>query len=312
MDEQSQRGAARPQRQAAALELRAAALAREVIPVLSEAGIRAIVLKGPAIRQWLYAPSEPRASADLDVLVAPNEFERTEGILRELGFVAETTGWSTEAHGLSRPDGGAVDLHRSLPMVGAEPETTWRLLSANTAPLRVAGVETECLSIPARALHLSLHAAQHPEQQRPQEDLERGLAILDIPTWRKAATVAQELRATAPFAAGLRRTERGSEVAAALGLPESGGSGSTLGLTGPAATLEGISRAGGLRERLRLAAWHAAPPPAYLRSWSPLARRGRAGLVLAYLMRPFVLIGRLVPAGRDYLKARRALGRGRK
>ena len=302
----------RPGRQAAALELRAAALVREVIPALAEAGVRAIVLKGPAIRQWLYPPSEPRAAVDLDILVAPSDFERTEDILRDLGFAAEMTGWSTEAHGLSRPDGGAIDLHRSLPTVGAEPETAWKLLSANTAPLLVAGIETECLAIPARALHLSLHAAQHPEQRRPEEDLERGLAILDIPTWREAATLAQELRATAPFAAGLRRTERGSEVAAALGLPASGGSGSTLGLRGPVVTLAGISRAGGWRERLRLAAWHAAPPPAYLRSWSRLARHGRLGLALAYLLRPFVLVSRLLPAGRDYLRARRALGRARK
>ena len=298
-------------RQEAALELRTAALAREVIPLLADAGVRPIVLKGPAIRQWLYERSEQRGSVDLDLLVAPSDFERAERILRDAGFDAEAHGWSTDAHGLRRPSGEAVDLHQSLPGVGVTPDVAWGLLSADTAPLIIAGVEAECLPVSARALHLSLHARQHPEAPKPREDLERGLAILEQPTWREAAALANELHAADAFSAGLRGAERGAQLAEDLGLPPPE-MGTPRALSGPGVTLERILSARGWRERIRRAAWHAAPPPAYLRSWTPLARRGRIGLLLAYLLRPFLILGRMAPAAMKYTLTQRAMSRARR
>lgn len=253
------------------------------------------MLKGPALRQWLYDPTEPRASVDLDLLVAPSEFARAERLLRELGFDREMSGWSTDAHGLCRADGDAVDLHRSLPGIGVEPAIAWAALSADAAPLLVAGTEAECLSAPARALHLGLHAFQHPEAVKPHEDLERGIEQLDLSIWRQAAQLARSLEATAAFTGGLRSAEAGSRLADGLVLPP------TEEIerpkpTGPGLTIGLILSERGWRRRLARAAWHAVPPPAYLRSWAPLARRGPLGLALAYALRPFVLLARLATA----------------
>jgi hypothetical protein len=56
--------------------------------------------------------------------------------------------------------------------------------------------------------------------------------------------------------------------------------------------------------------WHKLVPPAtFMRKWSRLARRGRIGLLLAYLWRPLWLVGRTPRAMAQWRQARRAAGR---
>ncbi len=61
----------------------------------------------------------------------------------------------------------------------------------------------------------------------------------------------------------------------------------------------------GVAARVRLMLRKAFPSPQLMRTWKPLARRGRVGLALAYAWRPPWLIWQLGPALRAYLGARR-------
>ena len=52
----------------------------ELTAALEAAGIRSILLKGPAIKLWLYAEDESRHYWDIDLLVSPAELPRAESV----------------------------------------------------------------------------------------------------------------------------------------------------------------------------------------------------------------------------------------
>jgi hypothetical protein len=54
---------------------------------LTKLGIRHAFLKGFVVREWLYEPSWVRASSDSDLLIGPEDIERTRAALLDLGFV---------------------------------------------------------------------------------------------------------------------------------------------------------------------------------------------------------------------------------
>jgi hypothetical protein len=49
----------------------------------------------------------------------------------------------------------------------------------------------------------------------------------------------------------------------------------------------------------------------FIRAWSPLARRGRVGLAVAYAYRPLWVLWRVGPAVWALARARKQAGRGR-
>jgi hypothetical protein len=65
------------------------------------------------------------------------------------------------------------------------------------------------------------------------------------------------------------------------------------------------------RDRLAALGTIVVPSPTVMRKFFPLARRGRLGLLLAYLLRPARLAVHAGPALRDLVRARRALRQGR-
>ena len=66
--------------------------------------------------------------------------------------------------------------------------------------------------------------------------------------------------------------------------------------------------AGSLRTRLSMI-WHKLfPPVTFLRHWSPLARRGRLGTLIAYAWRPMWVMVRALAAVRAWLRAHRLGG----
>jgi len=279
---------------AAAQRLRVDYATAAVLNAFEAAGVRTILLKGPSLARWLYAPGDQRTYLDCDLLVPEEDFDTAAAALPPLGFEPEVQegampDWWRE-HGLTwfrSTDRTAVDLHRSLPGAHVDAASLWRSLAARTEPVEVGGYTATTLTVAGRALHLALHAAQHAGVPRHVMEVERAIARTDEQTWFEAAELAREIAATAAMGIGLRFTPDGEALADRLGLPSDAPVEVALRAEGvpEALTVERFSqaswraRAGILRHKL-------APPPTYMRKWSPLARRGRLGMALAYVWRP--------------------------
>jgi hypothetical protein len=286
---------------AAARSLAVDSFTRDIVEGLEHAGLEYILLKGPALASWLYERA-PRDYGDADLLVDPQHFEVARRLLASWGFVQlfeEPQRRSDLPH--AEPWGRAhddaeVDLHRTLFGLGVAPEDAWRELAATTESLREGGTEFRVLSPPARALVVAVHAAQHgPDTDKPLDDLSRALERVPEEIWAEAAVLAARLDATQTFATGLRLLPDGARLADRLELVRP-----TLIAAAHRARLalgfERLAGTPGPRAKLELALREAFPKPAYLRWWSPLARRGRLGLALTYVWRPLWLLGHAGPS----------------
>jgi Uncharacterised nucleotidyltransferase len=301
-----------------ALVLRVDGVTSEAVTAMRDAGIRALLLKGPSTVAWLYGGDAARPYGDSDLLVAPGSYSRAGEVLRELGFRPVTDLWYSDSQEWVRGrDASCVDLHRSLIGAFAPPDTVWRELAGDTDTLRVSGVDVEVLCVPARAFHVALHAAQHGvDGRRMLEDLSRALRVADDRVWREAADLARRIDALPAFAAGLRLDPEGVRLAERLRLP-----GERLPFValraGPsipvAIALESLADEQSLWARVRLLLRVPIPPPLYMRRWSAKhmtgwparLRRGPLGLVLAYLWRPIWILTRLPKAISAWRRARR-------
>jgi hypothetical protein len=291
--------------------------AGEAFQCLVQAGVPAVVLKGPAVASWLYRPDEVRPAVDIDVLVEPVRFSDAEAALVQLGYHHRLAGTAaceiaSNARELLAEDGICIDLHHHL--IGIpDPTRAWERLSQRTTALRLAsGTEVAVLDLGARTMHLALHAAQDgPEDRRASADLERGLAQLPCDLWRDAAVLADQLGATAAFAAGLRLSPAGRALAAELELPDRPGVELALRMqSAPHESLffERLSEAPGMRARLRLVGRKLWPTAAYLDSAGPVAGRRRWALVVARRRRFHSLARRAPAALRAWIRARQQFG----
>jgi len=293
------------------------AVTAEVLRAFAAEGVECRVLKGASVARWLYGPGEPRSYTDSDLLVRPADSDRARAVLERMGFVPELDErrmpewWREHAVGWLRPgDSVVVDIHRSLPGVGADDARVWEALSPGGDSIAIGGVHAATLSTAGRALHVSLHAAQHgPEWGGSVTiDLERALAQVNEDTWRAAAALAEQLDATAAFATGLRLSPVGCGLADRLELPQARQADVALRVGGAppvALGLDQLARADGLVARARLLFRKAVPPPTFMRHWHPPAARSRWRMALAYLWRPLWLL-KHAPAGlRAWLRARR-------
>jgi hypothetical protein len=291
------------------------ATAAEVAIALRNEGVRAILLKGPPLVRWLYGNDSARSSVDVDLLVAPGQLSAAEAALVRLDFsrLATGTGETDRPRHASTwsPHTGApcVDLHTTIVGIGHSAAHAWNLLSARTEHLEIGGGHIEVLAPPARAMHVVLHAAQHGVREpQPLQDLERALEALPEEIWREAAELAAQLEAIPAFAAGLSLVPAGRELLARLGLPAKGSVESVLrAASAPplALGLEWLARAPSPGARVRFVVRKIIPPPSFMRIWSPLARRGRAGLAAAYVWRSVWLLLKAGPALRAWRRARR-------
>jgi hypothetical protein len=301
--------------EAAAQRLRIDYAAAEVLRAFDAAGIESVVLKGAPLVRWLYAEGEGRSYADCDLLVAPADFDAASGVLADLGFEpeldeTEMPDWWRE-HGVEwqrASDRTAIDLHRTLAGARAEPDRVWEVLTRRTQPFELAGHTARSLDVPGLALQLALHAAQHGGLTRHVEELELALQRAPAGTWQDAAALAREIEATAAFGEGLRFAPSG----APLVLSAQSDTETVLraqGLAEPL-TIERFARAGG-RARISIVSRKLFPPATFMRTWSPLARRGGLGLAVAYAGRPIWLVARLPRAVRAWRAARASATRSR-
>jgi hypothetical protein len=301
---------------AAALTLAVDDATARIVSALRSVGVRPILLKGPAIAQWLYEEDEVRPYGDIDLLVSPEDLGPAEELLEQLGF--RNYGYEG-VHRLDHadtwiPEAGqtSIDLHRTLLGATAPPERVWETLSGDTKNVKVGGRNVEALSPAGGALHIALHAAQHGAATvKTLNDLERAVTRLPDETWQAAAALADELDAVEAFGTGLRLLPEGKALAERLEVSRRTSVDALLMAEGDPAVARGIERLAntpGLSAKLRLLVRKLFPEPSFMRAWSRMARSGPPGLALSYLMRPLWLLWRAVPAGIAWRRARHEAG----
>ncbi|MGD0378221.1 MAG: nucleotidyltransferase family protein [Streptosporangiaceae bacterium] len=277
--------------------------AGEVIRSLETAGIDCLLLKGPAMAHRLYLDAPGcRNYGDIDLLVAPWQFDAAGQVLGSLGFEDYLAGVrASEAARLQERlwlrDGAAylaVDLHRGFHHV-ADQAAWWDLLRRHREVLMVEG---QPVAIPDRvgcALIAGLHASKATSLGKALEDLRRALQLFEDDVWRQAADLARSVGAGSAFATALHRESAGADLAARLGLtitdPVMWFCATSLahGTGSLSCVLAQGDRADRVR-RLRDAAFPSRPILAG--SW-PIARRGRGGLAAAHVGRLCVTVTRL-------------------
>jgi hypothetical protein len=114
------------------------------------------------------------------------------------------------------------------------------------------------------------------------------------------------------MAAGLRLTDGGDVIARQLRLPTTAPrvvAARAWSTTRGTGSLVQFLDAPTLPRKLRAVGAKVVPSPAFMRAYTPLARRGRAGLAAAYLRRWVFMIGHVPALWRDYRSvASRAAG----
>ncbi|MGI8845392.1 MAG: nucleotidyltransferase family protein, partial [Thermoleophilaceae bacterium] len=147
-------------------------LTAELAQAFDERGIACLLLKGPVIARWLYDDGTVRSYSDCDLLVAPDQIGAAQVALRDRGFEdaarpmahprLDSHEWQHAEH--------HVDLHCTLIGIGASPRVVWETLWPAAETDQVGGMDVRVLSVPARALHVAVHAAQHGRSEpKPME-----------------------------------------------------------------------------------------------------------------------------------------------
>jgi hypothetical protein len=288
------------------------ALTARIVTALRNAGVESVLLKGASVRRWLYG-GEERRSVDIDLLVSGRDRDAADNALSAFGL--RYLGQS--ALGRGRPHERLwehpetfiiLELHESLKGVGVTDERAWEILSGRTAELTLGGTQVAMLDDGARLMHLALHASQHGRQsERTLDDLRRGLSHMPEPLWRDAATLAGRLNALPAFVTGLGLLPEGAELLGRLGVEAEERAEVALRSASAPPAAEGFAWLTALPARAKVAfvARALVPPVGFMRVWHPLARRGFAGLVLAYLWRPLWLVWHAPAAVRAWRSASR-------
>jgi hypothetical protein len=281
-----------------------------VTTALENAGVRTILLKGPALAERLYGDKESRTYVDTDLLVAIEDLSSAGATLRSLGYglvashevggvsVGHAQTWSCGRH--------VVDLHVRLPGTTTSGAELWPVLSARTRPTTVRGHRLLTLDDGAAAMLLALHVAHHgpTEFDRASEDLRRGLERFGQSTWADAAALARVLGAEGAMGWGLRLVPGGKELAIRLSLPATPTPSQFVLASGRrphvTAGLEELVSASNWGSVARILVGKLFPSALVLRAYG--AGPERRSLVAAWLRRAR-LLARHAPAGtRDFLR----------
>ncbi|QTE29423.1 lasso peptide biosynthesis B2 protein [Pengzhenrongella sicca] len=286
---------------------------------LTERDIRSVLLKGSGLAERLYPDPSRRAYLDVDLLVAPADFDRTQQVLRDLGYTDLTAGMRADEllwyERQWRPPGDGwltIDLHRGFAGVG-DPDAFWRELRSGAQQRTLAGGVVAVPDAAGCALVVALHAAAPGYGDKAAQDLAAALAVLPAPVWTAAASLARAAAAEQSFAEGLRQTADGAAVAASLGLASSSSPVTILTahrVEPSALSLAHLVALRGARARSVHVARRLVPSAAAMRRSSALANRGRPGLAAAYLLRIGNLAARAPAAARELHQVRQARAAG--
>jgi hypothetical protein len=303
---------------AAAVRLSLDAALEELVDAFAADGLHPLLLKGPAFARWLYDDPSERTYIDLDLLVAPEQLEPARCTLAKRGFeqVTQRAHAHQREHHESwlrgRPP-AVIELHHTIFLLEAPPRLVWQRFTQYPETIAVGAVEVLVPGPTASALLVALHALLHGVgHPKPLSDLERALERVEPASWQRAAALARELGGEDAFAAGLRLVPAGRRLAAALGLPERPAPRNLRLLAETRETAIAIERllaTAGFRPRARVVALTLVPSPRFMRARYGLARRGRRGLLCAYLLRPLELTVKLPGAMGAWTRAARAARR---
>lgn len=194
----------------------------QVVDAFRSNGLESILLKGPAIRSWLYrdAPGE-RGYLDADLLIPGEGLGIAEAVLSELGFAREDSGESTSRWAESwrrLSDGAVVDLHRTLQGCEHSAVDPWPILRAGAVQGEVGGAKVLLPSIAARTVEVVLISpADRPWHKW--QDLERAQERLPAEVWREAAALANALGVERQFGYRLSQSAAGAAAARRIGVP---------------------------------------------------------------------------------------------
>ena len=148
------------------------ALALEALPALEQKGLRALVLKGPALAMQTTGLARGRGGGDLDLLVAPEDLPAAVAVLEGLGFHRPAgmfprqlnsfwghyARWSGHELNLERPGNPCLDLHWALNTVRA-PLPPFAVLWQARQAVNLNGRTVPTLSLEHAFRHSCLHAA---------------------------------------------------------------------------------------------------------------------------------------------------------
>jgi hypothetical protein len=269
----------------------------EVSGALAAAGVESLVLKGPVLAEWLY-PGEVRPYGDSDLLISPGDWRAALEVLERLGFhefVHPTTHPPIESNAATEFLRGEqnVDLHRTLHGLEGSPTLVASTLMAGAGRQVIGGAELRVAGRVALLLNVGLHAAHHFGEDKPVEDLRRAIQQADERLWWEALGQARAFDGVPAFASGLRRLPEGVELARRLGIEDVRATRYEL-RRQHIQTAEGIDVLLSTKlahgERLAIIAREFFPAPRFMRSWTPLARRGWLGLAGAYVWRAIWLL----------------------
>jgi hypothetical protein len=170
------------------------------------------------------------------------------------------------------------------------------------------------LSVPARLLHLALHAVQGGiASEQAVEDLARGIRMASLDDWQEAADLAFVLKAEAPLAVALSIAPNGAELGRELGVASTASTRWQLWAQSPppgATRLQSILELPGIAAKARAVGKAIFPPRAYIEAVYPDAREDTGALVKVYARRVAAILGNaggaLIALWRARAAARRA------
>jgi hypothetical protein len=284
----------------------------EVARALADAGVDALLLKGPAIVWWLYDRGEERGYLDVDMLVAPATIPDAERVLTQLGFVlkdpeGEALRTVSGPHARTwwrASDRAIVDLHHTLPGDVDAEDVVWPVLWRRSETLTIAGAEVRILDEPSRALLVAIHAAHHgPGVKTPLEDLRRAATRVPDEVWEDAAGLAAAVMGLSQFSEGLALVPEAALVAERINVP----SAEVLEMLERerlASGFERLAKTRGARARAALLRREAFPPVEFMQWWAPWSRGGRWRLGPAYAYRLGYLAAHAGPGWRAWRRGR--------
>jgi hypothetical protein len=140
------------------------------VRALEKAGVTAVMLKGPALSQWLYGTPVYRCFTDLDFLIASEDLDRAYAVLNALGYelprdmsaaVARTIYGALGAWPLTGQRKYPIDLHWRLAHVRFPAPLSAEMVIQEAGHLSLGGMTVRIPDPTHAALLTLLHGAKH-------------------------------------------------------------------------------------------------------------------------------------------------------